>query len=271
MGQIKPLIAGERFGNLTVVGFDHVDHHRASCWLCECDCGNRVVVTRHSLISGATKSCGCHKRGPEREDIIGRRFGRLTVVNFDHTDRHRNSYWICKCDCGNQTLATRGALISGNTTSCGCYNRERVSESSTTHGMSRAPLYKVWRDMHTRCKNERSGEYHRYGGRGIDICNDWMSFENFRDWALDAGYTNGLTLDRTDNDGSYSPENCRWVTWKTQGNNRSTNRIVEYNGYFHTITEWSEILGINYSTLRGRIDRNDMHDFERYFEENDRL
>lgn len=267
MGQIKPLVTGERFGDLTVISFDHVDKHRASCWLCECDCGKRVVVPRHSLISGGTRSCGCRKHGPEREDITGRRFGRLTVISFDHDDPHRNSYWLCECDCGNKTVVTRGGLTSGNTTSCGCYNRERVSESTRTHGLSRTPLYKVWRDMRTRCENENNIAYHRYGGRGIEVCDEWKKFDNFKDWALDAGYNKGLTIDRVDNNSGYTPTNCRWVDWDTQGNNRSTNHIVEYNGHRHNIMEWAKILGVNYSTLWGRIKRNDMRDFEKYFKE----
>ena len=269
MGQIKTLEVGERFGNLTVIRFDHIDNHRASCWLCECDCGNQVVISRHNLVSGNTKSCGCRKHGPERENIIGKRFGRLTVVDFDHNDVHRNSYWLCECDCGNKTIVTRGSLISGNTTSCGCYNKERVRESTTTHGLSGTPLYKAWRDMRTRCENINNAAYHRYGGRGIDICDDWKKFENFRDWATDSGYDKHLTLDRIDNDDGYYPENCRWVDWQTQGNNRSTNRIVEYAGYRHTIAEWVRILGVNDVTLRNRIERNDFRDFERYFNEKD--
>lgn len=263
MGHIKPLTIGERFGNLTVLGFDHVDKHRSSCWLCQCDCGRQVVVTRYSLISGNTTSCGCRKKGPTREDITGKRFGRLTVICFDHNDHHHNSYWLCECDCGNRTVVTRGGLTSGNTTSCGCYNRERVRESTTTHGLSRTPLYKVWRDIRTRCENENNSAYHRYGGRGIRICEKWHDFENFKNWADSSGYDVGLTIDRIDNDGDYCPENCRWVDWSVQGNNRSTNRLVEYKGQVHNIMEWSKTLGVNYSTLRGRINRYDMSDFEK--------
>lgn len=265
MGQIKPLAIGERFGNLTVISFDHIDKHRSSCWLCECDCGNQIVISRNKLVSGNTKSCGCRKHGPEREDIVGQRFGRLTVIEFDHADAHRNLYWLCECDCGNRTLVTRGGLISGNTTSCGCYNKERIIKSSTTHGLSRTPLYKAWRDMRTRCENENSKAYHRYGGRGINVCEEWKTFENFKDWALASGYNQGLTIDRIDNDHGYSPDNCRWVDWSVQGNNRSSNHIVEYGGLRHNIMEWSNILGVSYSTLWNHINRNDMRDFENYF------
>lgn len=267
MGKIDMSFVGKRFGDLTVIDFDHVNEHRGSCWLCKCDCGNNIVVSRNHLITGNTLSCGCRKHGPERENIIGKRFGRLTVIDFVRVDEHRNSYWLCECDCGTRTIVTRGGLTSGNTTSCGCFNRERVSESTTTHGLSMSPLYKVWRGIRSRCENENNTAYHRYGGRGISTCDEWKTFENFKDWAVASGYESGLTIDRIDNDRDYSPDNCRWTDWATQGNNRSTNRIVEYHGHNHTVMEWTKILGVNYSTLWARINRNDMRDFEEYFGE----
>lgn len=258
-------LVGEKFGRLTVLAFDHINKHRSTCWLCECDCGNRIVVSRNHLTTGNTKSCGCRERGPKREDIVGRRFGRLTVLDFDHIDSHRNSYWLCECDCGSHTIVTRGGLTSGNTTSCGCYQIEGIRARSTIHGMSRTVLYKVWGDMKNRCNDVNNIAYHRYGGRGITICDDWYNFKSFRDWALDNGYEPGLTLDRIDNNGDYCPENCRWVDRRTQGNNRENNHIVEYSGISHTISEWTDILGVCYSTLWARINRGDMRDFERYF------
>jgi hypothetical protein len=266
VGRIDKSFIGKRFGNLVVLGFDHVDSHRSTCWICECDCGNRIVASRNSLVGGNTRSCGCRKHGPERENLIGKRFGRLTVIDFDHSDTHRNSYWLCECDCGNKSIVTRGGLTSGNTTSCGCYNKDRVRESTTTHGLSRSPLYKAWRDMRSRCENTNATHYHRYGGRGIEVCDEWKNFENFRDWAEVSGYDSKLTIDRINNNGSYSPDNCRWADRHAQGNNRSTNHIIEYNGQAHNIMEWTKILGVNYSTLWGRLKRNDMRDFESYFD-----
>lgn len=256
---------GKRFGRLTVIDFSHTNKHRNSCWLCECDCGNRVVISRNNLQQGNTKSCGCLKHGPDKENLAGKRFGRLTVIRHDHDDIHRNSYWLCECDCGSKTIATRGDLTSGNTTSCGCYQIEGIRERATTHGMSRTPLYKIWRGMRDRCENENDTAYHRYGGRGINVFDNWKDFEDFRDWAIDNGYERGLTIDRIDNDADYSPNNCRWVNMQTQCNNRSTNHIIEYNGISHTIMEWTRLFGVKYNTLRQRILRGDMHDFEEYF------
>lgn len=262
---MRTSLIGQRFGDLTVIDFSHINKHRNTCWVCQCDCGNHIIVSRNHLQQGDTKSCGCRKHGPEREDITGKRFGRLTVIKYDHDDIHRNSYWLCECDCGNKTVVTRGDLTSGNTTSCGCYQIECIRERSTRHGMSRTPLYKVWRDMRTRCENEHSTAYHRYGGRDIMVCDEWEEFENFHHWAMDNGYERGLTIDRINNDDNYSPTNCRWVTMSIQGNNRSSNHIVEYKGIKHNIMEWSKIFGVNYNTLRQRILRGDMRDFEEYF------
>ena len=267
MSRIDESFIGKRFGDLTVIEFNHVNDHRNTCWVCQCDCGNKIVVSRNNLQQGNTKSCGCHKHGPKREDITGKRFGRLTVIRHDHDDKHRNSYWLCECDCGNRTIVTRGGLTSGNTTSCGCYNRQRVSEAATTHGLSRSPLYKTWRGIHDRCENRNTTAYHRYGGRGITVCDEWSNFENFKYWADESGYDEHLTIDRIDNDDNYSPDNCRWVDMRTQGNNRSSNRVIEFKGYKHTVAEWARIFKVNDSTLRGRIARNDMRDFEKYFYE----
>lgn len=265
MSRVDMSFVGKRFGKLTVIDFDHINEHRNTCWLCRCDCGNELVVSRNNLTTGNTSSCGCLGRGPKREDIIGKRFGRLTVVAFDHSDMHRNSYWLCECDCGNTTVATRGGLISGNTTSCGCYQIEGIRDRATTHGLSGSSLYRRWQSMRNRCNDKNNAAYHRYGGRGIKVCDEWNDFENFRDWALSNGYQEDLTLDRIDNEADYSPKNCRWATWRVQGNNRSTNRIITYGGESHNITEWCELLNLNFNTLWARINRGDMHDFEGYF------
>lgn len=151
--------------------------------------------------------------------------------------------------------------------SCGCYNRESFIKRSTTHGSSDTPLYNVWRSMCQRCDNANHKSYHRYGGRGIKVCDEWNTFERFRDWALDNGYDNGLTLDREHNDGGYYPDNCRWVSQQVQTNNRSNNHYITYNGETRTQAEWARLFRVNYSTLQGRIKRHDMRDFEEYFKE----
>jgi hypothetical protein len=116
--------------------------------------------------------------------------------------------------------------------------------------------------MMTRCYNPNTNRYHRYGGRGISICEEWLSdFANFREWAVVNGYEDGLTLDRIDNDGNYEPSNCRWVTWHEQSLNTSRNHLVEMDGITKPLDEWSKSHGMNPKTVRDRLARG--WDYER--------
>ena len=191
-------------------------------------------------------------------DLTGKRFGRLIVESraedrVEKNGRHRVA-WNCMCDCGNHVVVLSDNLKSGATQSCGCYRKEYVSVHKKTHADSQSKLYGVWCAMKTRCYNKNSSYYERYGGRGISVCDEWRaSFESFRDWSFRNGYYDGLTIDRIKNDGNYCPENCRWVGRKAQANNRSSNKLVSYNGATHNIAEWSEITGINVKTLYNRL------------------
>jgi len=125
---------------------------------------------------------------------------------------------------------------------------------SYSHGMFGAKIYKVWATMKARCYNAKQVSFKNYGGRGISVCNEWLNFEPFRDWSFDNGYKEGLTLDRVDVNKNYEPSNCRWVTWETQQNNRRNNRLITVDNITKTLSEWSEIIGINTGTIRRRID-----------------
>lgn len=108
--------------------------------------------------------------------------------------------------------------------------------------------------MHERCERKNHVHYKDYGGRGINVCEEWTEFIPFRDWAMDNGYKETLTIDRIDCNGNYSPNNCRWVTNKEQQNNRRDNHKLTFNGEEHTISEWANITKINKTTIRARID-----------------
>ena len=123
------------------------------------------------------------------------------------------------------------------------------------HQMSYTRIYKTWQGMKSRCSYIRDSHYKNYGGRGVKVCEEWQKFEPFCEWALDNGYDNYLTLDRIDVNGDYEPSNCRWIDRKTQANNRTNNRVIEYNNEKHTLSEWSEILCIKYSTLAARLNK----------------
>ncbi len=154
-------------------------------------------------------------------DLTGQRFGRLVVVARAENDSHNKARWCCRCDCGKEIIARSNDLRSGNTQSCGCFQRSQTSSTNATHGGGGTRLYTIWKAMKARCYNLKAEKYKDYGGRGITICPEWKNdFSAFRDWALSSGYTDDLSIDRIDVDGNYEPLNCRWATAKEQRHNR---------------------------------------------------
>ena len=192
------------------------------------------------------------------DDLTGRRFGRLIVVSRAE-NRKGLTFWNCTCDCGNHVTVRASHLKDGGTKSCGCLNNELCSHIASTyrpglkHGGKGERLYRVWKNMRNRCNNPMAKKYRIYGGRGITVCDEWDDYAAFRSWAIENGYQEGLQIDRIDNDGKYSPDNCRWVTNKVNSNNRGNNHILTVNGISHTLSEWSDITGINRSTLYARV------------------
>lgn len=193
-----------------------------------------------------------------RENVIGNKYGRLTVIEDAPDKVYKNGAHDrvekCLCDCGKIKFVKLGQLKSGHTRSCGCYHDERCRERQITHGMTGTRLYRIWCMMKSRCSNPNMDYYYLYGGKGISVCDEWRnSFDSFSKWSIGHGYNDSLTIDRIDSNKDYCPENCRWVTFKKQANNTSRNHLLEYNGGIYTLAELSEIVNIPYSTLRHRI------------------
>lgn len=134
---------------------------------------------------------------------------------------------------------------------CKGWTIERLGISS--HGETHTRLYKIWEAMHERCERKSHKHYDNYGGRGISVCDEWEEYIPFRDWAIDNGYSDDLTLDRKNTDGNYSPDNCRWTNMKEQQNNKRNNRRLTWNGETKTIAEWSDIVGIKQTTIKERL------------------
>ena len=122
--------------------------------------------------------------------LSGKVFGRLTVISYNL------GLWECICSCGKTTHVKTSSLISGRTQSCGCLQKEKTIQACTKHGGSKTRLYSIWRNMKSRCNCPTASKYNIYGGKGIQVCSDWESFEGFRDWALSYGYSDDLSIDR---------------------------------------------------------------------------
>ncbi len=187
------------------------------------------------------------------KDITGQKFYRLTAIKREGTTPHGESKWLCKCDCGKEVVVRHGALTSGNTKSCGCWNKENLKIINKKHGDSCTRLYKIWSGMKKRCYTKTDKNYLLYGGRGIKVCDDWKTdYLKFKEWALSNGYADSLTLDRKDSNGNYEPDNCQWSGLIKQANNKRSNIIFEINGEKHTMAEWCKIKGISYRMVKTR-------------------
>ena len=149
----------------------------------------------------------------------GERFECCTIIR-EIASRNGYRYFKCLCDCGNVFETKLTLLRTGQTKSCGCHKNNMLIERNTKHKLSRTALYKVHTSMMQRCFNSKCAQYKYYGGRGIVICDDWLNFEVFHNWAIENGYDKGLTIDRINNDGNYTSDNCRWVTMKVQSTNK---------------------------------------------------
>jgi len=173
-----------------------------------------------------------------RADLSGKKYGRLTVLSYKESRNH-GPRWTCVCDCGNEKIVDGEELKRGKVKSCGCYNRDRKKELFTTHGQTKTSEYYAWRSMKERCTKENHYAWKWYGGKGVKICERWLSsFENFYE---DMGKRPSKlhSLDRyPDKDGDYGPQNCRWATKREQAQNRSSNLWFEYNKIRMVAAEW---------------------------------
>lgn len=186
-------------------------------------------------------------------DMTGQRFGRLLVVGFAGRASYRTAKWLCRCDCGVEKVFFRPALMSGTTNSCGCLQRETARKQLTTHGFSKHRTYNTWCMMIRRCDDPRSPSYVRYGMRGVRVCERWRNFENF---LADMGDPPpGMTLDRIDNSGDYSPDNCRWASGADQASNRRNTVNLTWRGETKHLEAWARQTGVDSRLISQRLKR----------------
>lgn len=192
----------------------------------------------------------------EALNLIGQRFGRLTVIDKAEKYKDGHTMWLCRCDCGNEKAVLEKTLKNGKTKSCGCLRTEMLINRLTIHGLRHTRIHNIWRGIKQRCYNSKRKSFVFYGGRGITMCDEWNNdFMSFYNWSMSNGYSDNLTIDRIDVNGNYEPNNCRWATKKEQMNNMRTNRLLTYNGETHTIAEWSDILNVGGKTLYSRLQK----------------
>lgn len=178
-------------------------------------------------------------------------FGRLTVIHPRAAVKHKAYHHLCRCECGTEKLIMASNLTLGKSKSCGCLSREVTGKRATTHGMSKSDEYATWNRMWSRCTNPIVDRYPNYGGRGISVCKEWESFEQF--YAdMGAKPSKAHSIGRIDNDANYCKENCRWETALEQGANISTNVFIEHDGLRLTVSQWARKLGISVGTLQQR-------------------
>lgn len=199
-----------------------------------------------------TKLVGKRTRKP-RVDIAGQVFGRLTAVRWAG-----NSRWVCLCECGKEAVILTANLRRGNSKSCGCSRNAASAGRATTHGLSNTLAYKTWLGIRRRCRGKTCGSYAEYGGRGIDVCQEW--YESVEKFIAYVGQppSSEHTLDRIDNNKGYAPGNVRWATSLQQARNRSVCVPVSFQGKeFATISEFVEWLmpqiNVKYSSLDREI------------------
>lgn len=189
----------------------------------------------------------------------GETHGRLTLLRLEHVMSRSGrvrSHWRCRCECGNELLVDSGNLRSANTTQCSACAAKARGASKVTHGYTRggaASVYTVWQSMWSRCTIPSNKSYPNYGGRGITVDPVWRSFEKFIEDMGDPG--EGMQIERKDNDKGYSKENCVWATRQEQGRNKRNNVKLTYQGRTQLMVEWCEELGLNYDTVKRRVQK----------------
>lgn len=189
------------------------------------------------------------------KDLTGRQFGRWTVLEM--RGRHGGSrYWLCQCSCGTEREVASNHLVDGSSTSCGCSRKDHAAKR--THGESRTRLYRTWKAMRRRCNDPNVRSYKDYGARGITVCDEWNDYLTFREWALQHGYNDTLSIERIDVNKGYCPENCCWIPMNEQSKNRRNTYISKLSEDDAKIVKTALANGVNRQTIWYRITKMHM-------------
>ncbi len=248
-------LSGKVFSNLTVIELDCISNGQAK-WKCKCTCGVICSKLGSHLRSGSIKTCGkCNKI----EDLTGRKFGKLTALEYVKRDKNNLPIWLCECECGNIKEIQSYTLTSRGQISCGCM-------AGIRHNMYNKKIYKLWDNIKKRCRGTNKQYKKDYYDRGITVCEEWVNdINSFVEWAYNNGYSEEktesgrvkYTIDRIDNNKGYSPDNCRFVINDVQQRNRRNNKYAEYiDGYIYCFVDIAKLIGINPRRISECIRKN---------------
>ena len=222
--------------------------------------------TKNKKPSKKVKPLTIKNKKKEFKDLTGLKFNHLKVISLvpNKTNKHNDRYWLCECDCTNKTIKaiSENHLVRGNTKSCGCLLKEVMIKVNKNRSFRHLypyykEIYSTYDSMKKRCYNEKHDSYKRYGGRGIKICDEWLSdFMNFYHWGIENNYGIDLTIERINYDGNYEPSNCKWATLEEQHYNKSSTLYIEIDNEMKTVKQWAEETGISQSTIYRRYTRH---------------
>lgn len=227
---------GRRYGRLVVEGVQWLEGRGRNALVCRCDCGATRLAMPDKLECGKVRSCGCLLR-----ESLARR--RAEAEERRKARAERYAQYLARIEEARAEKARRREEAA------------READERRRERMGNRRLYFVWQNMLRRCSSPTHPKYPLYGGRGIAVCEAWRDFHAFLEWARSSGYADGLSIDRVDTDGGYSPQNCRWANSITQNNNKRTNRRLRIEGEVATMGEWARRFGVRYETMRGRVKR----------------
>lgn len=257
----------EKFNKLTVIEMIGVNEDGFSVASCRCDCGKVATIKVAELRSGHKRSCGCaswkERSAKSSENIVGKKFGRLTVLSLAGSDNRKYRLCNCVCDCGHKVKIRICKMLSGELQSCGCLLQDKMLENiaraqavKTTHGLSQTPTGANWNAMMQRCFNARSESFYRYGAVGIKPCSFLKASPINLVVLIGTRPSNEMSIDRIDTTKGYYCGMCeeclkngwklnvRWATKKQQALNRKNKRLVEIDGVTKQASEWCEELGL---------------------------
>lgn len=251
----KDELIGMEIGGFKVIRFDHSTENRITYYEVECiTCGFRklINVRKNRKIKTKLKCEGCKQI--EIMSHIGEIYNRWKILEFVEINKFYEKVYKCQCECGTISNVSLSDLKSNRSVSCGCYRREISKELNTKHGLKDSRIYETYSSMKQRCYNPNNKSYSDYGGRGIYICEEWLNdFINFYNWSIENGYEEGLTIDRKDNDGPYSPWNCRWVNRTTQANNKRNNVMVQIFNQEYPLSTITNRFNVVYERTRRHV------------------